>query len=151
MELFKTDVLKKEYKNFTNSLLLEVMKFNYCNSLSWHKKFKIECNQCRQSRCRGCYAFNTSRNYLLDNLDDEGKEYLNNLIVDFLNISDESLNRYFKYIKPTIIDRTKTFNVKSFRKSEKNRSQVVYQTLENCEQIVNYRVGDKKRKFYKKK
>ena len=151
MQLFKTDVLKKEYKSFTNSLLLEVMKSNYGNILScqWHKKIKLECSQCRQSHYRDCYAFNTSRNYLLENLDDMGKEYLNNYIVDFLNVSDELLNRYFKDIKPTIIDRSKTYNVQSFRKSEKNSSQVVYQTLENCEKIC-YQVGNKKRKYYKK-
>ena len=152
MERFKTDVLKKEYKHFTNSLLLEVLKCNYCNTIScqWHTKFKLECSQCRQSRFRDCYAFNTFRNYLLENLDDEGKEFLNNFIVDVLNISDESLSRYFKDIKSTVIDRSRTYNVKSFKKSEKNRLQVVYQTLTNCKSI-NYRVGNKKRKFKKKK
>ena len=87
---------------------------------------------------------------MLENLDDEGKEFLNNFIVNVLNISDESLSRYFKDIKSTVIARSRTYNVKSFRKSEKNRLQVVYQTLTNCKSI-NYRVGNKKRKFFLKK
>ena len=123
MELFKTDVLKKEYKNFTDSLLIQVMKCQYCNKLlyQWHTKYKLDCSQCSQSRCRDCLAFNTSRNYLLENLNDEGKEFLNNFVVDFLNISGESLGRCFKDIKPTIIDHSRTFNVKSFRKSGKKQ------------------------------
>ena len=75
VELFKCVILNKEYKNFCNNLIVEVIKWNYCNKTSCpgHKKFKLECNRCRQLRGRNCMAFNVSKNYLMDNLDADGK------------------------------------------------------------------------------
>ena len=135
MELFKCDILKKEYKNFCNNLIAEVIKCNYCNKTSCdaHKKFKLECNQCRQFRCRNCMAFNISKNYLMDNLDADGKNCLACFILD-----------------ETIIEkRTKSHKVQTFRKREKCRGQTVYQELKDCEKI-NYILNNRKRRFYKK-
>ena len=114
------------------------------------QKMKLECSQCRQSRCRGCYEFNNSREILLENLDDNGKEYLNKFIVDFLNISDKSLGRYFNDVEIKAISRSKKVSVKSYNESENNRSQVINKQLDNCENI-SYRVKGRKRYCYKKK
>ena len=41
MELFKTSILKNEYKEFSEKLLPSVLECNYCNVISceWHSKF----------------------------------------------------------------------------------------------------------------
>ena len=49
----------------------------------------------------------------------------------------------------TIISVEKSFTIKSYNKSQKNRDQVVNQELNNVERI-NYRFKGKQRKFYKK-
>ena len=43
----------------------------------------------------------------------------------------------------------KTFNVKSYHKSDKNRNQVVYKKLDNCEKI-SYSIKGKNRTSYRK-
>ena len=149
MELFKCDILNREYKNFCNNFIVAVIKCNYCNKTSAHKKFKFECNQCRQLRCRNCMAFNISKNYLMDNLDAKGKSYLSCFICDFLNISDESLRTYCNIEEKVIENRTKNYKVQTFRKSEKYRAQTVYQELKDCEKIY-YMINNRRRTFYKK-
>ena len=137
MEVSKTNVLKKEYSNFTKILILKAMECGYCKKLlyKWHKKFEVSCNQCRQSRCRNCFEFDNSRNFLLQNLDKNGREYLNNFVVNFLNISNVSLKRYFSDTEIKVINRSKTFLIKSYNKSKKNRDQVVNKQLNNCQKI----------------
>ena len=143
--------MNEEYKHFCNNLIVEVIKCNYCNKTSCgtHKKFKLECNQCRQLRCRNCMAFNISKNYLMDNLDADGKNYLSSFLCDFLNISDGSLRTYCNVDLSVIEKRTKNHKVETFRKSEKCRAQTVYQELKDCEKI-NFMVNNRKRRFYKK-
>ena len=111
MELFKTKTLRKEYKELVNDILPEVLEYSYCNvsSCEFHKKFTITCNQCRQLRCRSCFAFNISRENLLAAFNDEVKNYLNCFIVDFLNLSNESIKQHFPDIKVEHLDREKVF------------------------------------------
>ena len=124
---------------------MKVIECGYCKKLSckWHKKFEVGCNQCRQSRCRNCHEFDNSRNFLLQNLDENGREHLSNFVVDFLNISNESLKRYFSNTEIKVINRSKTFLIKSYNKSEKNRDQVVNKT-------ISYQIKGRKRYCYKK-
>ena len=104
----------------------------------------------QKNEIRVQYEFNNSREILLESLDDNGKEYLNNFIVDFFNISDESLGRYFNDVEIKAISRSKKVSVKSYNKSEKNRNQVINKQLDNCEKI-SYQVKGRKRYCYKKK
>ena len=53
----------------------------------------------------------------------------------------EPLQNYYQVAK--IVPIPKTFNVKSYHKSEKIRSQVVYKKLDNCDKI-NYSIKGKK-------
>ena len=92
MELFKTDVFKREYQDFVNTTLPNVLNCNYCNidCCKWHKRFMAVCNKCREQRCINCSMFNLSVNFLMQNADDVGKNYIHNFVLDFLNISDRN-------------------------------------------------------------
>ena len=71
--------------------------------------------------------------------------------MDIRNISNELLNKFFNIEKESnqANARPKTFNVKSYHKSDKNRSQVVYKEFNECEKI-NFNSKNQKRTFYKK-
>ena len=46
MEIFKTDILKKQFERFQKEDLIEVMKCGYCQKTaceSWHKSFNSSC------------------------------------------------------------------------------------------------------------
>ena len=87
----------------------------------------------------------------MNNIDKDGKVYLEKFIMVFLNISSESL-RYFlnvEKISNQSIRGPVTFKVKSYHKSDKNRSPVVYKKFNECEKI-NFNSKNRKRTFYKK-
>ena len=152
MELFTNDTLRKEYKELVKDILTKVLECSYCNisSCEFHSKLNISCNQCRQFRCRSCFAFNISRKTLLDASNDVVKNYLNCFIVEFLNLSNESIKQYFPDIKIKSLDREKVLFKKSYHKSKKNRSQVVNQALPSGIKQVTYQHGKRKRRvFYK--
>ena len=56
-------------------------------------------------------------------------------MLDFLNLLKTIIRYQNQYLK--------TFDVKSYHKSEKNRSQVVYKKFDNCDKL-NYSVKGKK-------
>ena len=104
---------------------------------------------CIENCCKACKIFNSAKEVLFKSLDNTGKEYVQKFILDFLNLSAESLENHYQISKPISIAKEKTFDVKSYHKSEKNRSQVVYKKFDNCDKL-NYSVKGKKRTFYKK-
>lgn len=74
MELFKTDVLKKEFSQFEKEILTDVLKCglyqkNSCES--FHKKFLVSCKFCRERQCK---KFNVAKEVLFKSLDDSAKE-----------------------------------------------------------------------------
>ena len=77
--------------------------------------------------------------------------YVQNFVVDFPQISNETLNNLFKIETKLSESRTKprTFDVKIYYKSKKNRSQVVKETLNDCNKIEYMNKG-RKHTFYKK-
>ena len=85
---------------------------------------------------------------VLENLDSEEKKYLENFIKDFLNLSNETLKEGFAVTKVTL-PRIQSYNVKSYHKSEKCKSQVVYRNLDQCKKI-EYTIKGRKRSYYKK-
>ena len=137
MEIFKTDILKKEFEKFKKQILLGVLDCAFCkkSSCEWHQRFFVDCDRCRKSWCGSCKIFNSAKQSLLENLDNNGKTYLENFVRDFLNISNESVKHYYGEAKSRSLPKPKTFDVKSYNKS-KNRSQVVYKNLDNCEKII---------------
>ena len=64
MELFKTDLLKREYRRFQNEVLINVLECGLCRSFSCgenHKKFFLGCDRCKKARCQPCIIFNIAR------------------------------------------------------------------------------------------
>ena len=96
MELFKTDILNKESKDFVRNTLPSVIECNYCNidCCKWDSRFHSDCELCKKKRCSNCKCFNLAVTFLLQNVDADRKMYLHNLIIDYLNMSSESLKRY---------------------------------------------------------
>ena len=152
MEIFTTDKLKKEFEKFQKENLVEILKCGYCQKTacqSWHWKFLVSCKYCRETFCKACHNFNIAKETLLKGLDPIGKEYIENFIKDFLCISSETLQTNYQVSEIVRVPIEKTFNVKSYHKSNKNRSQVVYKKIDNCEKL-SYTVKGKPRTFYKK-
>ena len=100
-------------------------------SCKWHKQFLLTCSQCRKVRCLPCVTFKSAVETLVKTLDSDGKKYVQNFIVDFLQIGDETLNNLFKIETELIESRTKPkiFDVKIYSKREKNRNQVLKEPL----------------------
>ena len=64
-------------------------------------------------------------------------------------MSSETLQANYQVGEIVWVPVEKTINVKMYRKSNKNRSQVVYKKFDNCEKLT-YTVKGKPRTFYKK-
>ena len=112
--------MKKEFKEFTEKLLPAVFECGYCNKLA-HEKFDIECVHCRKIKCNNCFKFNISKDILLDKADEQINDYLINFICDFLNLSSDSIKRYFPNVKIVRKEKVQL----SYIKSQENRAQVV--------------------------
>ena len=137
-------------ERFQKEDLIETLKCGYRQKTaceSFHIKFLVECKFCRQNLCKNCQSFNIAKENLLSNVDEIGKEYIENFIKNFLNFSDRTLNSNYKGITKRIPIQ-KTFQVKSYVKSLKNRTQIINQTFVNCEK-VKYAVKRNARTFYK--
>ena len=127
MEIFETDILKKEFEKFQKEDLIEILKSGYCQKTtceSFHKKFLASCKFCRENFCKSCQSFNITKENLLSYTDEIGKEYIENFIKDFINSSDWTIESNYKLniIRKLI---QKKFLVNSYIKSSKTRSQVI--------------------------
>ena len=118
MELFKTDTLKNEYKEFVSKLLPDVLECNFCNvtCCEWHSKFVGTCIHCRKRHYKKCRSFNISKDILLTSASAETINYLHNYICDFLNLSDVSIKTFFPDIK---IEKFEKINYRTRVKSKK--------------------------------
>ena len=152
MEIFKTDILKREFERFQkrrfnrNFRLWLLPKKTACQS--FHKNFLVSCKFCRENFCKKCHKFDTTKEILLKEVDEIGKDYIENFLKVFLNISDQTLEANYK-VEIERVPIEKNFKVKSYTKSNKNRSQVINKTLNNCKKI-DYKLAGKQRTFYKK-
>ena len=150
MELFQTDLLNRGYNRFQNEVLINILERGLCQSFSCgesHKKFFLGCDRRRKAQCQPCIIFNIAKQTLLENLDPKGRKYLENFIKDFLNLSSKTLQESFSVTKVTL-PRAQNYNVKSYHKSEKCRSQIVYRNLDECKKI-EYTMKGEKRSYYK--
>ena len=127
MEIFETDILKKEFEKFQKEDLIEILKCGYCQKTtckSFHKKFLASCKFCRENFCKSCQSFNITKENLLSYTDEIGKEYIENFIKDFINLSDRTIESTYKLniIRKPI---QKKILVIFYIKSSKNKSQVI--------------------------
>lgn len=128
---------------FENAVYAKQEKHENC------RKFELDCRRCREACCIPWKKFKSTVETLMNNIDEDGKVCLENFIMDFLNISNELLNKFFKIEKESnqAIARPKTFNVTNYHKSDKNRTQVVYKEFNECEKI-DFNSKSQKRTFY---
>ena len=56
----------------------------------------MSCNFCRENVCKNCHKFDTTKEILLKEINEIGKDYIENFIKDFLNISDQTLEANYK-------------------------------------------------------
>ena len=117
-----------------------------------HRKFKITCNQCREQRYSNCCSFKCSIEIILtQNGDKDAKDYLSNFVNDFLNLSELTVSFFSIEISKKTVEKKEQINyVKCYRKSEKNRLQVVDQVLQNTDKL-QYRFKGRKHHFYQNK
>ena len=65
-------------------------------SQSFHSKFLVSCNFCGENFCKKCHIFDTTKEILLKEINEIGKDYTENFIKDFLSISDQTLEANYK-------------------------------------------------------
>ena len=56
----------------------------------------MSCNFCRENVSKNCHKFDTTKEILLKEINEIGKDYIENFIKDFLNISDQTLEANYK-------------------------------------------------------
>ena len=101
MEIFKTAILKQEFARFQKEDLIEILTCGYCQKTacaSFHTKFLVSCKFCRQNFCKNCHSFNIAKENLLSNTDKNGKEYIENFIKGFLNLSHRTIESNYGVI-----------------------------------------------------
>ena len=106
MEIFKTDVLKKEFDKFQKEVLVGVFKCDLCQKTACerlHRKFLVSCEFCTENYCKAFKTFNTAKEILFKSLDDTAKDYVQNFIRDFLNVLPESLQEHYQIDKTICI------------------------------------------------
>ena len=131
---FKTGISQKEFKTLTEKILPLVSKCGPWGNFSckWHKEFLLTCSQCRDVRCSNCILLKSSISLLMKLAEDDGRDYLQNFITDCFKLSDISLKHFFNIEKSNETEeRIKTFNIKVYHKSKKDRSQVVIKKTGN--------------------
>ena len=80
MEMFKTDILKREFERFQkrrfnrNFRLWLLPKKTACQF--FHKNFLVSCKFCREKFCKKCHKFDTTKERLLKEVDEIGKDYI---------------------------------------------------------------------------
>ena len=153
MDYFKIDILKKEFEKFKENVLPKVLECGLCKKYSCenHKKLLLSCSQCREVCCSNCTVFKQALEMLLNNPDSDVRHYIENVVTDFLKISNETLINLFNVEKELCENRLKqkTFDAEVYYKSAENSSQFVKETLHNCNKI-EYMHKNSKRSFYKK-
>ena len=114
MELFQTDLLKKEYKEFIQKALPNTLECNYCNKdcCKNHYYFEVQCHNCRTERCSNCKIFNQQMDCLMKAANDKTKSHIYNFVLDFFNLSNETLE-YF-------------YNIKTKREKSENINEIVW-------------------------
>ena len=78
MEIFKTDILKKEFEIFQKENLMKILKCVHCQRTackSWHNKILVSCKYCREAFYKPCHNFNTVKKTLIERVASVAKDW----------------------------------------------------------------------------
>ena len=147
MEIFKTKELEKEYKEY-QELLKEVFECGFCRILSckYQKKFDVVCSICRNAACKKCKKLLISIETIINNCDENGKDYIYNFTKDFLNLDELTLDFFSLNINKKVKIEKELFKKKV--KSEKNSTKTIKQKLPGTVKNGQYQFGKWKRHYY---
>ena len=76
MEIFKTDILKREFEKFWKEDLAQILECGYCQKTaceSFHRKFLVSCKFCGETFCKSCHSFNKANEITFKGHDQTGK------------------------------------------------------------------------------
>ena len=134
------------YRQWYRLILSSVVDCGVCGlfSCDWDKNFIVTCRWCREQRCLNCFAFKTLVQILVKNGDNGAKNYLQNVIYDYLGISELRADVFNCKISQKCIEKKEQVNyIKNYRKAEKNREQVINPVLEKLiKYSINVRVNN---------
>ena len=87
MEIFKSNILKKEFEKFQKENLVEILKCGYCQkNFKFFCKFLVNCKYCSEAFCKPCHNFNVAKKTLIEGANSVGKNYIENFIKYFFCI-----------------------------------------------------------------
>ena len=97
MDLFKTDILKKEYNDSVKRALPKIIECNYCNinCCKNHYHYEVMCRNCRSEKCKNCQFFKQQMDALMKAAHEYTKQYIYNFLSNFFCISKESLKFFY--------------------------------------------------------
>ena len=72
MEVFKSEFLKRDFKELVEKILLSLNECGNCGVFccECRKKFSVNCSLCRKARCKNCCNFERSKELLLNSGDE---------------------------------------------------------------------------------
>ena len=149
MEFFKTNEMKKEFNDLIHVIIPLLNECENCGveKCVYYPNFFVMCNMCRRWRCKNCFTFKSSKEFLMKNCDQHAKDYLANFLTDFFKISETTVG-FFNL--PAVNDAVKEKNNIFLGKKELNkRSDFVNNFVNNNK--VNYMVRGRKRTFFRSK
>lgn len=91
--------------------------------------------------------FESSKEILLSNGDENARKYVSNFINDFLGINDVTASFFKMNINNMVNKRDEVYNVKSYQKSNKYRPKVFNKSIKDRKKVT-YNLGGRKRYFH---
>ena len=91
MEFFKTNEMKKEFNDLIHVIIPLLNECGGVEKCVYCPNFFVTCNMCHRWRCKNCFTFKSSKEFLMKNCDQHTKDYLAN----FFN--------FLKYPKPLLV------------------------------------------------
>ena len=141
LEIFKSDILKKEFDELVKKTLPEILACNYYNIgfCEMQGCFIATCRKCRTDRCGPCRVFNIQMDSLMRASREYEKKYIFNFVLDFLNISSEILKHFYN------IEIKKKINLSAWKMHEEHGRKNYTGTLSST---IKYQYQMKKRKRF---
>ena len=86
-------------KEFNDLIHVVIPSLNECGNCGVEKcvychKFSYNCNMCCSAKCKNCFMFKSSKEFLMKNSDKQGQEYLANFLNDFFKVSKTTVNSF---------------------------------------------------------